>query len=92
MNPPHESVRPIMDIETNLYRTVESFPDGYTFAAGFFNSLIEMANWLLIGAAVLLIFAVKCVKEISDVSKMTAMAPQEKLDVMKKRHFYDNHA
>lgn len=51
-----------------------------------------MANWLLIGAAVLLVFAVKCVKEISDVRKMTAMAPQEKLDVMEKRHFYDNHA
>ena len=90
-NPLHESVRPITDIETNRYRTIESFPDGYTFAPGL-KSLIEMANWLLVGAAVFLFFAAKCVKEISDVRKMSVMAPQEKSEVIRRRNFYDNHA
>lgn len=51
-----------------------------------------MANWLLVGAAVLLFFAAKCVKEISDVRKMSVMAPQEKSEVIRRRNFYDNHA
>lgn len=53
---------------------------------------MKMTNLILIVAAVLITFAIKCVKEIVDVRKMAVMAPQERHDVIERRHFYDNHA
>ena len=51
-----------------------------------------MENWLCIAGAVIIIFAAKCIKELSDVREMGKMAPQERRDILEKRNFYDNHA
>jgi hypothetical protein len=51
-----------------------------------------MTNWLFIGGAMLLVFVVKCIKEVTDVHAMARMLPQERKVVLERRNFYDNHA
>ena len=51
-----------------------------------------MTNWLFIGGAMLLVFVVKCIKEVADVRAMGRMVPQERKVVLERRKFYDNHA
>ena len=51
-----------------------------------------MTNWLFIGGVMLLVFAVKCIKELIDVRAMGRMMPQERKVVLERRNFYDNHA
>lgn len=51
-----------------------------------------MANWLLIGAFVALVFMVKCIKELGDVRAMSRMTQKERCVVLERRNFYDNHA
>ena len=51
-----------------------------------------MTNWLFIGGAMLLVFVVKCIKEVTDVRAMARMLPQERKVVLERRNFYDNHA
>lgn len=40
----------------------------------------------------LIVFAVKCVKESVDVRAMNRMDSAERAEVLARRHFYDNHA
>ena len=51
-----------------------------------------MTNWLIIGGLMILVFAVKCIKELLDVRAMARMVPQERKVVLERRNFYDNHA
>lgn len=48
-----------------------------------------MIKCFLIIAAV---FGYKCIKELIDVNSMEKMTTHERLQVLEKRHFYDNHA
>jgi hypothetical protein len=65
---------------------------GNTFAPGFKKKEMVMTNWLFIGGAMLLVFVVKCIKEVTDVRAMARMVPQERKVVLERRNFYDNHA
>ena len=65
---------------------------GNTFAPGFLKKEMVMTNWLFIGGAMLLVFVVKCIKEVTDVRAMARMVPQERKVVLERRNFYDNHA
>ena len=51
-----------------------------------------MTNWFFIGGIMLLVFVVKCIKEVADVREMGRMVPQERKVVLERRNFYDNHA
>ncbi|MBR5013385.1 MAG: hypothetical protein IKY16_02140 [Bacteroidales bacterium] len=51
-----------------------------------------MTNWLFIGFTMLLVFVIKCIKELKDVRAMGRMVPQERKVVLERRNFYDNHA
>lgn len=51
-----------------------------------------MTNWFFIGGIMLLVFVVKCIKEVTDVRAMARMVPQERKVVLERRNFYDNHA
>lgn len=51
-----------------------------------------MMNWIYIGGMMLIVFAVKCVKESVDVRAMSRMDSAERAEVLARRHFYDNHA
>ena len=51
-----------------------------------------MTNWLFIGGIMLLVFVVKCIKEVADVRALERMVPQERKLLLEKRNFYDNHA
>lgn len=51
-----------------------------------------MMNWIYIGGMMLIVFAVKCVKEFVDVRAMSRMDSAERAEILARRHFYDNHA
>ncbi len=53
---------------------------------------VVMMNWIYIGGMMLIVFAVKCVKESVDVRAMSRMDSAERAEVLARRHFYDNHA
>ena len=65
---------------------------GNTFAPNKIKKEMVMTNWLFIGGAMLLVFVVKCIKEVTDVRAMARMVPQERKVVLERRNFYDNHA
>ena len=64
---------------------------GHTFAPGFKKGNF-MTNWLFIGFTMLLVFVIKCIKELKDVRAMGRMVPQERKVVLERRNFYDTHA
>ena len=51
-----------------------------------------MINWLIILGVVFIVFAAKCMKEIADVIAMSRMDSAERVQVLARRRFYDNHA
>lgn len=51
-----------------------------------------MANWLLIGGMILSAVMAKFIKEMSDVRTLERMSPKEKVVMMERRNYYDNHA
>lgn len=53
---------------------------------------VVMMNWIYIGGMMLIVFAVKCLKEFVDVRAMSRMDSAERAEVLARRHFYDNHA
>ena len=57
-----------------------------------FKKVNVMTNWLFIGFTMLLVFVIKCIKELKDVRAMGRMVPQERKVVLERRNFYDNHA
>jgi hypothetical protein len=66
--------------------------EGKYLCARFLKKEMVMTNWLFIGGAMLLVFVVKCIKEVTDVRAMARMLPQERKVVLERRNFYDNHA
>lgn len=51
-----------------------------------------MTNWLLIGGMILLAVMAKLIKEMSDVRTLERMSQKEKVVVLARRNYYDNHA